>query len=149
MVDDRNNPVKIANPAHLAHDERLDRHDRRIIELFVAGLQISDKQRFMKVLLALPGFLVFMQGVSVFIAARTSPTPTWHAWLWMGGGVALMWVPQLWHYWRAPSSMEIVGILKRSGICPGCSYDLSRTHVAADGCTVCAECGGAWKVLKP
>ncbi len=32
--------------------------------------------------------------------------------------------------------------------CPGCAYDLSGARVEDDGCTVCGECGGAWKVAE-
>src|SRR5579862_9120766 len=32
----------------------------------------------------------------------------------------------------------------RHSICPSCCYALSGLPVAADGCCVCPECGGAW-----
>jgi hypothetical protein len=30
-------------------------------------------------------------------------------------------------------------------ICPSCGYDLKSAPVEADGCRICAECGGAWR----
>jgi hypothetical protein len=30
--------------------------------------------------------------------------------------------------------------------CRGCAFDLSGIVAEADGCTVCPECGGAWRV---
>lgn len=30
--------------------------------------------------------------------------------------------------------------------CPGCGYDLTALREEADGCTVCPECRGAWRV---
>jgi hypothetical protein len=29
--------------------------------------------------------------------------------------------------------------------CPACGYDIASARVEEDGCTVCPECGGAWK----
>ncbi|MGH7244406.1 MAG: hypothetical protein ACREJD_13425 [Phycisphaerales bacterium] len=34
------------------------------------------------------------------------------------------------------------------GTCAGCRYDLRDIEPAADGCTVCPECGGAWKLQQ-
>ncbi|GJM19999.1 MAG: hypothetical protein DHS20C14_22120 [Phycisphaeraceae bacterium] len=33
--------------------------------------------------------------------------------------------------------------------CPACTYDLAGLEPAPDGCTVCPECGGAWRMLAP
>lgn len=32
------------------------------------------------------------------------------------------------------------------GFCPSCAYRLEGVPPEADGCTVCPECGGAWRV---
>jgi hypothetical protein len=32
------------------------------------------------------------------------------------------------------------------GTCPACMYDLSGSVAESDGCTVCPECGAAWRV---
>jgi hypothetical protein len=35
---------------------------------------------------------------------------------------------------------------KLVGRCLACGYDLDGLALAADGCTVCPECGAAWKL---
>ena len=32
------------------------------------------------------------------------------------------------------------------GHCPSCAYRISDIEIESDGCTVCPECGGAWKL---
>ncbi len=32
-----------------------------------------------------------------------------------------------------------------SGLCPGCDYSIAELEPADDGCTVCPECGAAWR----
>jgi hypothetical protein len=32
------------------------------------------------------------------------------------------------------------------GLCYACGYDLADLHPEADGCTVCPECGAAWRL---
>lgn len=39
--------------------------------------------------------------------------------------------------------------LLRRGRCPGCGYRLWELPREADGLTVCAECGAAWRVGNP
>lgn len=34
-------------------------------------------------------------------------------------------------------------------MCPACAHALESLPVAADGCTVCPECGSAWRVEPP
>jgi hypothetical protein len=34
------------------------------------------------------------------------------------------------------------------GHCPSCTYRLFDIEEEADGCTVCPECGGAWKLSE-
>ncbi len=33
--------------------------------------------------------------------------------------------------------------------CPSCAYDLQGLAPAPDGCTVCPECGAAWRTHRP
>ena len=33
--------------------------------------------------------------------------------------------------------------------CPNCDYQLAGLPPAPDGCTVCPECGAAWKLAQP
>ncbi len=34
----------------------------------------------------------------------------------------------------------------RQTLCPACGYSLGVVPTAPDGCRVCPECGGAWKI---
>lgn len=43
----------------------------------------------------------------------------------------------------APGSYALLAI----GRCPSCDYDLAHLPPEADGCTVCPECGAAWRLL--
>ena len=55
--------------------------------------------------------------------------------LWM-----LVWNP-------GPFNKKVVGdYLFRTRCCPGCGFDLVPSPVEADGCTVCPECGAAWRL---
>jgi hypothetical protein len=33
-------------------------------------------------------------------------------------------------------------------LCPSCGYDLAGLEAGADGCTVCPECGAAWRLAQ-
>lgn len=46
---------------------------------------------------------------------------------------------------EAAGKRAVEGCLKAE-ICPGCGYSLAGSVKEEDGCVVCAECGGAWKV---
>lgn len=56
--------------------------------------------------------------------------------------------------WRVQSfrrfvATEIVHSRGFESRCFGCRYDLKQTQLDADGCTVCPECGAAWKLNAP
>lgn len=34
----------------------------------------------------------------------------------------------------------------RSAVCPSCGYSLAGVPAEEDGCVMCGECGGAWRV---
>lgn len=38
------------------------------------------------------------------------------------------------------------GRLRKAGVCLCCLYDMTKSPVEEDGCTICPECGAAWKV---
>ena len=39
--------------------------------------------------------------------------------------------------------------LLRRGLCPCCAFELGTIQHEADGCTVCPECGAAWRLDTP
>jgi hypothetical protein len=45
--------------------------------------------------------------------------------------------------WRSPSHAQAALLAK--GICPHCAHGIGRIPPEPDGCTVCPECGAAWK----
>ena len=40
----------------------------------------------------------------------------------------------------------VVDALRIRSLCPVCVYDLAGSPIAGDGCTVCPECGAAWRL---
>ncbi len=53
-----------------------------------------------------------------------------------------------WHFsrtvWR--NSAASVRAMTRAGFCPACAYRIDGCEPGADGCTVCPECGAAWRM---
>ena len=50
------------------------------------------------------------------------------------------------YIWRSPKHARRA--MLRSGLCPACAYKLDGVEPDADACTVCPECGAAWRVYK-
>lgn len=50
--------------------------------------------------------------------------------------------------WRFGRRALARSMLKR-GFCPACKYAIATVHPKTDGCTVCPECGAAWKLNAP
>lgn len=46
---------------------------------------------------------------------------------------------------NAKRTHRVGSLLASHGLCPTCAYSLADLSPEADGCTVCPECGGAWK----
>jgi predicted RNA-binding Zn-ribbon protein involved in translation (DUF1610 family) len=91
--------------------------------------------------------------------------PPWWGWLLICGLGAVGWVAL-----RIPSQysalgyaviplfmlssrwLKVAGLRMRApfyislGRCASCGYDLSHHHPESDGCTVCPECGAAWRL---
>lgn len=72
------------------------------------------------------------------------------AWVWLT--VLPVWAGVLWVLNRFlarrgnPRRTHRVGSLLAShGLCPSCAYSLADLSPEADRCTVCPECGGAWR----
>jgi hypothetical protein len=40
------------------------------------------------------------------------------------------------------------GLWLLGGRCPSCDYQIGRVPPQEDGCTVCPECGAAWKITR-
>lgn len=94
-------------------------------------------------------FQLLMSG----IGCRVTPTMLASPNMWMGvvmkfGWMVVMWAPLflLINSLHARGrGIAAIKALHAAGLCPSCAYDLRRVEAAADGCTVCPECGGAWR----
>ncbi len=67
------------------------------------------------------------------------------AFLFVGFGVPMGIVVRL-TGWRSPQRAKraVLSI----GYCPACAYRLFDIEAEPDGCTVCPECGGAWRLCE-
>ncbi len=64
---------------------------------------------------------------------------------------ALSWV---WFVWwkgccRLATRRWVKALRSAIPVCPSCGYELAGIPTASDGCTVCPECGAAWKIGTP
>jgi hypothetical protein len=69
--------------------------------------------------------------------------------LWAGFAVnTLCYVGGAWVIAVGPSAIRRM-VRRRRGLCAKCGYDLDGLAAAPDGCTVCPECGAAWRLSTP
>jgi hypothetical protein len=62
-------------------------------------------------------------------------------------GVAVMLADLL--FWLAlfqPSTQRTVNEFLNGELCPACGYSIRELAAEPDGCTVCPECGAAWRL---
>ncbi len=55
--------------------------------------------------------------------------------------LGLAWVYARWHGAKMVRRAYLAG-----SVCPSCGYSLAGLPAETDGCTVCPECSGAWRV---
>ncbi len=51
----------------------------------------------------------------------------------------------IWYGARVTARVRMEALLDEA-ICPQCRYDIAGIPVASDACTVCPECGAAWRM---
>lgn len=61
-----------------------------------------------------------------------------------GGALVMVWKVRK----RSSYTRRVFGGLLNQGRCPACDYEIFGLESEADGCIVCPECGGAWRVLR-
>jgi hypothetical protein len=69
--------------------------------------------------------------------------------LWLAAVIGFVWM--LWKKGRPPRDTIKQACLKHAR-CASCLYDLqdtAPTSAGSDGCTVCPECGAAWRLSSP
>jgi hypothetical protein len=79
---------------------------------------------------------------------------TWHGWadlprlLFYGMALGVVWWTARWMF--PTGRLELI---RRAMLvdhrCPQCAYQLALLPLEPDGCTVCPECGAAWKLASP
>jgi predicted nucleic acid-binding Zn ribbon protein len=43
------------------------------------------------------------------------------------------------------NAITAVKALRSAGLCPSCGYEIGTVVPVEDGCTICPECGAAWR----
>jgi len=56
----------------------------------------------------------------------------------------LYWIAYV--FFSKSTSVQYLRILKHNSICPSCLFGLTDLPIKPDGCTVCPECGAAWRL---
>jgi len=63
-----------------------------------------------------------------------------------------IWIVSLWlrpltgRFWNKSVAPEYENVLISKKLCPACVYSLDSLTPEPDGCTVCPECGAAWRL---
>jgi hypothetical protein len=72
----------------------------------------------------------------------------WPLWLMLLAAIPLGAIPALVTIFvaRRTSGRRIAQVYAHAGYCGSCAHDLRASPTEADGCTVCPECGAAWRV---
>lgn len=78
-------------------------------------------------------FIVSALAMMTLIASTGLLAPQLGIWMWS------------WRFGRAAMARAL---LKR-GFCAACRYEIGTLSAHSDGCTVCPECGAAWKLNAP
>lgn len=58
---------------------------------------------------------------------------------------ALAWIA-IWAWYHKMLIPELAHAMLRRGQCASCSYPIADLNPTPDGCTICPECGAAWKL---
>lgn len=136
VFDDRGSPVRYRDPLHFGSElnaadrvrvnGRLNKIHWRFSGLLIA---ISLGCGTYAMLMSSRPTVVISSTLTVTLAALSwwFDTPRFRRVLWGG-------------QWKAR--------YKELGRCPACQYSLASLEPATDGCTVCPECGAAWRLAK-
>jgi hypothetical protein len=138
-VDDRGHPVRLMNPAAVATDRRFcgtDRDDLRS-ELLMPARHVQ----VILVLASIPGFVLAVLGTF-----QVNSGNRLIGWVGVATGAIILFVPGFWWHYTHRGGLRMVAVLRKHCLCSCCGYDLRKTPIAGDGCTVCPECGAAWRL---
>lgn len=84
--------------------------------------------------------LMFVASENWFDWYAGTSTPAWLSWAFFGAMVYLT----ARFYFATFHAQSAVILNQRQ--CLACAYELGKLRPAPDGCTVCPECGAAWKL---
>lgn len=86
--------------------------------------------------------VLFGIDISMSILSVPGQVQFWGYAISFGGAMGLI---NKFYGWRNASAA--VQAMSRAGLCASCGYRIDEIEPEADGCTVCPECGGAWRVV--
>ena len=134
-VDHRNEPTFLLDD----HELGVTTDEQTRMGELARRRRIAPRRRFYVFLLT--GLIVPLGSVAAFMLLNLPSAVEWSI-----AGLAL--VPMM--FIMRPMKAERVQwhgrLLVAIGRCPSCGYDLLNLPVADDGCSVCPECGAAWRV---
>jgi hypothetical protein len=145
LKDDRGRPVRVITPGW-----------RAVAAILAAGGEAAAKVR---AALALPEFVwrlrvallffcacVCLSAASIYnaVLAGIAFTP-WYRWTPLPQAVLIVF--NVWLIWRSARrhDEQVVSGLLKAAMCPACGYGLGDIPPELDGCSVCPECGAAWR----
>jgi hypothetical protein len=99
------------------------------------------------------GFCLFGFAYNLNFSIRNPPPYATGLLRWLGPSVWLfisaVQVANVWSVLtRAKDAPETATALMACGLCPACVYPISSLPIDNDGCTICPECGAAWRLAN-
>lgn len=94
--------------------------------------------------------ILLISGIVVLVPLAVGPVVLWNAPTWWPI-TCLLTVSTIGGVWfdrrtRRRNARRVAGLHIDEGRCASCTYPLQCVPPASDGCTVCPECGAAWKI---
>jgi hypothetical protein len=141
IEDDRGARRRIAAPAEVVGLVRVAEGDGAAAEAY---RRLEGGRWFLRAMVAVYGLWLGVKFAANVVSGRVSLVG-------LGSGVVLLLV-LAWFVWRRSHWLmrrppaEVRAIMLGLGRCPACGYSLRGFVAEGDGATVCAECGGAWRM---
>jgi hypothetical protein len=135
-IYDRSQPVTLL---------RLDKRSMRSAEQVPAWMGEIHKQRHRKVVRG-NALILWAVAVIALIVAWLGKILFTFAWLLAALLAAVAMLIVLVLAVRRLDRIDRIQSMPAAGLCPACGYGIRGVRQADDGCTVCPECGAAWRV---
>ncbi|MFO0858430.1 MAG: hypothetical protein U0640_13875 [Phycisphaerales bacterium] len=153
IKDDRGKTFPLAKTEFfipgLTSNQDAERRDRLILAQNAMEGTVTKRELFEGIGLALLLSPIIIGTAQ--IPAMMSFKLKWPWWAMLLATIPQAAMPLILSIWfmRRVAGNRIVRLYKRAGFCPSCSYDLrtvDESTDSSDGCTVCPECGAAWRL---